>query len=157
MGFGVSSIENEYIGGAGFISYGRPINYPIPIFILYTTPKYYYNNLLFHIALERQFPVSPTLSLFAGLDYLHANSISQKYFISGPRIYYTTANRGSFGDFFNLSLGISQKLGSISFAPALVLPVYKSWRQDVVFLENPNTKINNWGNGIGFMLSVSYH
>ena len=157
MGFGVTRIENEYIGGAGSMSHGRPVNYPSPVFILYTTPKYYYNNLLFHIGLERQFPVSPMLSPFAALDYFHANTLSQKYFISGPGIYYTTANRGSFGDFFNLNIGVCQKLGSFSFSPALVLPVYKSWKQDVVFLENPNAAISNWGNGIGFMFSISYH
>jgi len=60
------------------------------------------------------------------------------------------------GNFFNLNLGIKQQLGKVCILPALVIPLYKSWKRDIAFLENPNNTISSWGNGIGFSLGVSF-
>jgi len=158
MGFGVSKIGNQTgVGNTSISTNARPINYPSTVFILYSTTSYYYNNLIFHIGLERQFDLSRISSFVVGLDYYHANILSEKYFISDPQTYYNTANQGSFGDFLNLKLGVSEKLGDFSFSPALILPIYKSWRKDVIFRENPNSSVNSWASGIGIMISFSYH
>jgi hypothetical protein len=154
MNFGISKIENET---SGISSDSRLINYPNDVFIQYSTTKYHYNNLIFHLGLERRFPISKELSFYAAADYFHADNLSQKYYISGADAYYHTSNNGNLGDFFNINLGVSEKIGSISFLPALVIPIYKSWRKDVVFKEDPGTSISNWAGGIGIMLSVSYH
>jgi hypothetical protein len=154
MNFGVSKIENET---NGMPNPGRLINYPSTIFIQYETTKYHYNNLIFHLGLEKQFPISQDLSFFAAADYFHADKLSQKYYIPGADAYYHTSTNGNLGDFFNINIGISKKISSISFLPALVIPIYKSWRKDVVFKEDPGMSISNWAGGIGIMLSVSYH
>jgi hypothetical protein len=155
--FAVDKIDNESgIGNVETTSHARPINYPGNVFILYGTTKYHYNTLLYHLGFERQFGIFRTLVFFIGLDYFYAGSLSQKYYIPKIQTYYQTANQGSFGNFFNLNLGVSKKLGNFSLLPALVIPVYKSWKQDIVFYENPNNTVSIWSNGIGISLSISY-
>ena len=157
MEFAVDKISNESgIGNAQTTSDARPINYPSSVFILYGTTKYHYNTLLYHLGIERQFGISRTLFIFIGLDYFYAGSLSQQYYIPKIQTSYHTANQGGFGNFFNLNLGVSKKLGNFALLPALVIPVYKSWKQDIVFYENPNSTVSNWGNGIGMSLSISY-
>ena len=157
MEFAVDKIENESgSGNAATNNDSRPINYPSPVFILYSTTKYHYNTLLYHLGVERQFSVSHDLLLFAGLDYFYASSLSQKYYIPKIQTYYNTHNENGLGSLFNLNLGVSIKFGNFSFLPSLVIPVYKIWKQDIVLYENPNSTISNWGNGIGISLSISY-
>ena len=158
MEFAVDKIENEL--GSGYASAtgdSRSINYPSAVFILYGTTKYHYNTLLYHLGFERQFGISRNLSFFIGLDYFYAGSLSQEYYIPKIQTYYHTENQGGFGNIFNLNLGVSKKLGNFSLLPALVIPVYKSWKQDIVFYENPKNTVSNWGNGVGISLSISYY
>lgn len=155
MDFAVDKIENK-TGSSEVATDARLIVYPSPVFIQYLTTKYHYMTLLYHLGMERQFAISTGLYLFAGLDYFYATSLSQKYYIPGIHADYHTANEKGFGNFVNLNLGIRKKFGNFSLLPALVIPVYNSWKQDIVFKENPNSTVNNWGNGMGFSLSVSY-
>jgi hypothetical protein len=152
--FAVDKIKDES-SNSSTIGDSRPINYPSAVFILYGTTKYYYNTLLYHLGVERQFSISRTLLFFTGLDYFYACSLSQGYYIPKITTYYRTADHKDFGSFFNLNLGLIKKLGNFSLLPALVIPVYKSWKQDIVFYENPNYTVSNWFNGIGISLSVS--
>ena len=157
MEFAVDKIENKLESGyPSAVGVSRPINYPSAIFILYSTTKYHYNNLLYHLGVEKQFGIFRTLFLFIGLDYFYADNLSQGYYIPGIPNYYHRNDHKSLGSFFNLNLGLSKKLGNFSLLPALVIPVYKIWKQDIVFYENPNNSVSNWGNGIGISLSVSY-
>ena len=157
MEFAVDKIENESSNVPTGPFDSRPINYPSTIFILYGTTKYHYNALLYHLGVERQFSISNDLFFFTGLDYFYASSISQAYYIPTIQTYYRTSDRKGFGGFLNLNLGLRKKLGNFSFLPALVIPVYKNWKQDIVFYENPNSTVSNWFNGIGISLSVSWH
>jgi hypothetical protein len=157
MVFAVDKIYNETGTGNNITtSDARPINFPSNAFLLYSTTKYHYNNLLYHIGIERQFSTSGAVFLLVGVDYIHANSLNQKYYIPKIQDNYNTSNHGNFGNFFNLNLGVCKRFGNFSFSPALVLPVYTNWNQDVVFRENPNNTVSSWANGIGLMLSVSY-
>ncbi len=157
MEFAVDKIDNESgTGNAATTSDSRPINYPSSVFILYSTTRYHYNTLLYHVGVERQFSISHDLHFFAGLDYFYANSLSQKFYIPKIQTYYNTTNQKGLGSFINLNLGVSTHFGNFSLLPALVIPVYKSWKQDIVFYENPNSTVSNWGNGIGISLSISY-
>lgn len=154
MRFAINKIDNAT---ANTKSNARPIDYPSYIFILYSTTKYHYNNFLYHLGLEKQFSLSPDLFLFAGADYFHAFTLSQKYYIPAAGIYYKTRHQGDFGDFFNLDFGIIKKWKKFSLAPVLVLPVLKKWKQDIIFKEDPTKSVSNWDNGIGFSLNVSYY
>ena len=155
--FGVNDIQNQtVIGGSTVHSNSRPINYPSSIFLFYSTNKYYYYDLLFHFALERKFRITDDLFLFIEGNYFHAYNLSQKYFIDKTQSYYHTSDKGNFGDFLNLNLGCSIKSGKLTLSPAFVLPIYKSWGQDVVFGENQNGRINSWFGGYGISLSLSY-
>lgn len=156
MDFMVTKIEDKTEAGSTlFTSNGRLINYPSYVFVLYATTKYHY-NLLFHFAAEKQFKLLRNLYLFSSVDYFHAYGISQKYFIPGAHAWYRTSNKGKFGDFFNLHFGISREFGKLAIAPALVLPVYKSWNRDVEFKEDLRERESNWFNGIGISVSISY-
>ena len=103
MRFAINKIDNE-IGTTK--SNARPIDYPSNVFILYSTTKYHYNNIFYHLGLEKQFSLSSNLFLFAGADYFHAFTFSQKYYIPAVAIYYKTNRQRDFGDFFNLDFGI---------------------------------------------------
>lgn len=111
--------------------------------------------MLYHMGIERQFPIAQTTRLIAGLAYYFAYNLNQDYYIPGL-VTYQLSNQGSLGNFFNLNLGIKQQLGKVCILPALVIPLYKSWKRDIAFLENPNNTISSWGNGIGFSLGVSF-
>lgn len=155
MEFAVDKIEND-AGNTSTTGNSRPINYPGTLFILYGATKYHYNTLLYHMGVERQFSISHTLLFFTGLDYFYAISLSQRYCIPKIQTNYRTGDHKGFGSFFNLNLGLRKKLENFSLLPALVIPVYKNWKQDVVFYENPNSTVSNWFNGIGVSLSISY-
>lgn len=157
MEFAVDKIENESSNVPTGPFDSRPINYPGTIFILYGTTKYHYNTLLYHLGAERQFGISNDLFFFTGLDYFYASSISQTYYIPKIQTYYRRGDHKGFGGFLNLDLGLRKKFGNFSLLPALVIPVYKNWKQDIVFYENPNSTVSNWFNGIGISLSVSWH
>ena len=157
--FAANKISNEtHAGNSLTTTDARPINYPSTIFLLYSTTKYAYNNFLFHFGIEKYLNISERLPFAIGVDYFHADKLSQSYYIPDIRGKYRTKNKGNFGDFVNLDLSLCKKrLGNISLTPALVVPVYNSWRQDIVFKENPNKTIANWFSGIGLTLSISYH
>jgi hypothetical protein len=155
MDFAVDNLEDDP-SNIFPTTHARLIHYPRPIFIQYATTKYDYHTLLYHLGIERQFAIKTGLYFFADLDYFYATSLSQKYYIPGIPTWYQTANEKGFGNFVNLNVGIRVKMQNFSLIPALVIPVYKSWKQDIVFYENPNSTINTWFNGIGISLSVSY-
>lgn len=156
--FALNKIDNKTAYGNITISTNsRPINYPTALFILYSTTKYRYNNLLFHFAAEKQFRIFPSLFLFTTVDYFHAYTFSQKYYIPGAGTYYRSGNQGSFGDYFNLDFGISKEFRKLAIAAALLVPIYKNWKQDIVFKEDPTKTVSNWFSGVGISISVSYH
>jgi hypothetical protein len=157
MEFAVDKIENKPSCVPSGPGDSRPINYPNTIFILYGTTKYHYNTLLYHMGVERQFSISHTLFFFTGLDYFYASSLSQAYYIPNIETDYHTGDHKGFGGFLNLNLGLRKKFGNFSLLPALVIPVYKNWKQDIVFHENPNSTVSNWFSGIGISFGISCH
>jgi hypothetical protein len=156
LDFGINKIQNKTVNSNLLIkSTARPIKYPSPVFILYSTSKYHYHNLFYYLGLQKEFSISSCV-FFISLDYFHAYKISQKYFIPGIDNYYKTNYKGSFGDFFNVDFGLKKyHLEKLSFEPALILPIYKSCQLDTNFKENPSSRINNWLNGIG--ISINFH
>jgi hypothetical protein len=158
MNFAISKIDNKTnIGGSSAILNARPISYPSNVNIVYFTTKYSYQNLLIHLAVDRNFRLSPTLSFVSSASYFHAFKIAQNYYIPAESTNYHNHQHGDFGDFFNLELGVSKELGRISVCPELVLPVYTDWHQDAVFKENPAKTQSSWFNGIGFSVRLSYN
>lgn len=157
LDFEINRIENETKDGNLIIkTNARSINYPSTLDIFYQTTKYHYNNLCFHLGIERQFIFLNKLSLFTGIDYLHAYKISEIYYIPFAKTYYRTTNHGNFGDFVNARFGVSRQLGKFSLAPAFVLPIYNGWGQDIIFKEDPSRTVSNWFNGVGISMNISY-
>lgn len=154
MRFAINKIDNETVTTK---SNARPIDYHSDVFILYSTTKYHYNNFFYHLGLEKQFSLSSNLFLFSGVDYFHAFTFSQKYYIPAVGKYYKTKHHSDFGNYYNLDFGIMKKWEKFSIAPALILPVFKQWKQNIVFKEDPTKSVSNWGGGIGFSLNVSYY
>jgi hypothetical protein len=154
MRFAVNKIDNATPSTK---SNARPIDYPSNVFILYSTTKYHYNNIFYHLGLEKQFNLAPNLFLFAGADYFHAFTFSQKYYIPAAGAYYKTSRRGDYGDFFNLDFGIIKKWKEMSIAPGLILPIFKKWKQNIAFKEDPTKSVSNWGGGIGISLNASFY
>lgn len=158
LDFEVNKIENETKNGSIIIKTdARPIDYyPSAIYVLYQTTKYHYNNLCFHLGIEKQFILLHTLSLFMGIDYLHAYRLSEVYFIPFARKYYRTENHGDFGDFVYAHFGVSKQWEKFSVAPAFVLSIYNGWKQDILFGEEPVKVVSNWLNGVGVSVDISY-
>lgn len=130
----------------------RPIDYrPDSLPIGYSTSKYYYNNIAFGLAFGKDFYLNKNLSLTTDLAFTYLTTFSQHYKVGSG---YTTTNNKSLGYLFDYRIGVQKELKKLYLTANLILPLYKEWKQDQVFLENPSNKVDTWFGGYGLALTL---
>jgi hypothetical protein len=151
--FSVDKIINDRIPVwfTGTSNY-RPIDYrPDSIPFGYSTGKYHYNNIALGLAFGRSFILNKNLSITTDLSFTYLTTFSQHYKVGNG---FTTKNNKSLGFLFDYRIGVQKELKNLVLTTNFILPLYKEWRQDKVFLENPNSKVNRWFDGYGFALTI---
>ncbi len=117
----------------------------------YSTSKYHYNNIEGRLALGKMFYLDKNLSLTIDLAFTYLTTFSQYYKVGDG---YTTANNKSLGYLVDYRIGMQKDFGKLYLTTNLILPLYKKWKQDQVFLENPNDKVETWFGGYGLALTI---
>jgi hypothetical protein len=130
----------------------RPINYqPDSLPFGYSTSKYHYNNLALGFTLGKGFLLKKNLFLTTNFSFTYLATFSQYY--DAAQGYKTTNNKG-FGYLFDYNVGIQKEFKELYIATNFILPMYKEWKQDVVFKENPNSKVHYWFGGYGLLITI---
>ena len=130
----------------------RPIDYSFDsLLILYGTSKYHYNNISLSFAFGRIISLKNDFSLTTDFNFTYLHSFSQHYEVKEG---YTTSDNRNFGYLIDYRIGLEKKLKKIYLAPALIVPVYKKWKQDIVFKENPDKTIDKWFGGCGVSVTI---
>ena len=134
----------------------RPIKYrPDSLPLGYSTDKYFYENLSLAIAGGRNLRLHKNLALTTELNFTYLATFSQHYNITyGSSRDYHTNNKGYFGYLIDYKIGMQKEFGSWYLAFNLIIPVYKEWRKDVVFLEDRNERIHTLVGGCGISLTI---
>jgi hypothetical protein len=130
----------------------RPIDYrtdSIPIG--YSTSKYHYNNIAFGIAFGKAFYLNNNLSLATDFAFTYLTTFSQHYKVRNG---YTTTNNKRLGYLIDYRIGVQREFKNLFLTTNFTLPLYKQWRQDKVFLENPDSKVDTWFGGYGLALTI---
>lgn len=130
----------------------RPIDYrPDSTPLGYSTSKYHYNNIAFGFTFGKAFYLNKNLSLTSDLSFTYLSTFSQHYEVGNG---YTTTNNKSLGYLFDYRIGVQREVKDLFLTTNLILPLYKEWKQDKIFLENPNSKVNTWLGGYGLALTI---
>jgi len=142
----------------------RPIGgFVSPIYIVFTTDKYWYNCVSLNLGLEKVIPLSHSLHIATSINYSNYYTYSQFYHITqkGPEMAgrndWKQKDNRHFGYSGNLQIGLNKSIGQYSFGPHLLLPVYDNWRKDDVFSEaaNENETRHKWFRGLGWGISIN--
>ena len=138
----------------------RQINYPGGSSTFgYVCNKYWYNTITATIGLEKSFKLRKDINFTSGFDVVNYYTFSQRYNIPGTNsdTKYKRANNRYFGFSFNLCAGLQKNFGKLSIGPTISLPIFRSWKQDIIFPEEQNSKSRSkWLRGIGVGLTLSY-
>jgi len=130
----------------------RAINYDDGSSFLYSTSKYYYNNLLISIELSKTRLINNNLYFDIAAEGTGYYSVSQRYYQGSKS--YSTNNRKPLEFGANITTGVFKAYKKIYIRPALIIPVYKNLKGDVVFYEDRNMNFPNWFKGMGLKLRV---
>ncbi len=125
----------------------RPDSTPIG----YSTSKYHYNNIAFGLSFGKAFYVHKNLSLTTDFAFSYLTTFSQHYKVGDG---YTTTNNKNLGYLLDYRIGVQREFKNWVLATNFILPLYKQWRQDKVFLENPTSKVDTWFGGYGLALTI---
>lgn len=140
------------------IATGRNIDYnhPLGISLLFSTKKYYYNNVNLAVGLGYNKPLHKKMNFVADTDFTYYYTFSQLYQINYDNIRYKTSNGKTLGISVNTSLGVSYKFNNDKsyISPRLVIPIYQQLSGDKVFGEDSNIKMTKWFNGIGLSIAI---
>jgi hypothetical protein len=138
----------------------RKINYPGGSSrFSYITNKYWYHTISGTIGVEKLFSISAALDFTAGADFTPYYTFSQRYIIPGTYsdVNYNKSNSSLFGLSFLLKASLLKKMDRLSLGPSILLPLFSSWKQDVVFpTENNNRHRSKWAGGIGVGFKCNY-
>jgi len=67
---------------------------------------------------------------------------------------YKTTNNQALGYLVDYKAGVQKEFRNIYLASSLIIPVYKKWKKDAIFLENPNDKVGIWFRGYGLSITL---
>jgi hypothetical protein len=130
----------------------RPIDYrPDSTLMGYSTSRYFYNNLALVFTGGKTFYLNKNFWLTTDLAFSYLTTFSQHYEVGKG---YTTSNNKSLGYLFDYRVGVQREFEDLFFKINFILPVYKEWKQDKVFLEEPNSKVETWLGGYGFGVTI---
>lgn len=135
-------------------SHVRPIDFISPLFILYSTDKYLYNNLMLRTGLGKAFDLNKKLSIVASFDLTAYYTFSQYYHLAfnpwDGNLDFNRKNKMLFGFSGSLSISILKQYKGFQIGPSLVVPIYDSWKKDTVFREEDyKGGKQKWLNGFG--------
>ena len=129
--------------------------------IFFLTDKYWYNNIVLLIGVEKQILIKKNINLVTGLDINNHFTLSQFYHITYPvpgGTNYKKSDWRYFGFSANAQIAVHKKWNRMSVGPQLILPIYDSWKQDAVFPDETNSKFRNkWSRGIGIGINFLYN
>ncbi len=139
----------------------RGINYPGgSATFYYVCDKYWYNTITVNLGFEKLFDLKKDVDFIGGFDVINYYTFSQQYNIPGSNFdrKYKTANNRYFGLSLNLNAGLQKRFGNIIIGPTIILPVFRMWKQDMVFpQEENNGSRSKWLRGIGVGFTCSYN
>ncbi len=135
-------------------SHVRPINFISPLFIMYSTNKYHYNNLMFRVGIGKEFNLNREFLIAASFHLSAYYTISQYYHLAANpwdgNLNFNKKNTIFFGFSGAISTSITKQFNRLQIGPSLILPIYDTRLKDPVFLEESHTGgKNKWFNGIG--------
>ncbi|PVD51607.1 hypothetical protein DC498_14400 [Terrimonas sp.] len=127
----------------------RVINYPSPLFIPFSTNKYWYNTVSVSAGIEKIFSLKNGFSLSGGMNITDSYSFSQYYRIKQdyptgpPDNKYMRYKKRNVSATLDLQMGINKRLGKrIELSPVINLPVFSIWALDDAFYEGNNPENN---------------
>lgn len=137
----------------------RPINYLSPLLISYSSNKYHYNNISINTGIEKQFYLKNNFEASTSFNLNGYYNISQYYHLSSNpydnNLNFKKKDKTFSGFSSNISVGIYKKINHLLIGPALIVPIYETWRKDQIFLEeNYDGGKSKWLNGIGIGISI---
>lgn len=133
----------------------RPIDYsPDSIQIQYGTKKYHYNTASLGFSLGKKFLFKEKHHIVTALNFTYLLSYSQSYKIGNSNIRYKTDVNKTFGYIIDSRIGLIREYKKLYLVPSIVIPVYKQWKKDAVFLEHSNEEVHNWFGGYGLSITV---
>ncbi len=118
--------------------------------ILYTTPKYYYNNLSVSIELSKTRLINNNLYIDIAAEGIGYYSVSQHYYVD--RKYHTTNNPKPLEFGANITMGVLKEYRKFYIRPALIIPVFQNSKGDEFFLEDERMNFSKWFKGVGLKL-----
>lgn len=153
--------------------YGNPnsrvISYPSPLFILFSTNKYWYNTISASIGIEKVFYSKRDIFLSGGLNISNFFSFSQYYRIKQdyptgpPDNRYMRYEKKNVSASVDLQMIVQKRLGNrINLGPIVNVPIFSMWALDDTFPkdmftnENPSHYKSKWLTACGFGLLASY-
>jgi hypothetical protein len=138
----------------------RDINYPGGSSTLgYGCNKYWYNTIAVTIGGEKLFALKKNINFIGGFDIVNYYTFSQHYNIPGTYndSKYKKTNSRYFGLSFNLCAGLQKSFGRVNIGPVISLPIFRSWKQDMVFPGEQNSKgRSKWLRGVGVGITCIY-
>lgn len=134
-------------------SHARPIDFVSPLLIGYSTNKYHYNNIMMSTGIDKEFALNKGFKISASFDLTAYYTYSQYYHLTFKTFdgnqNFNKNNATLFGFSGTISTGITKQLNNLQIGPAIILPIFDSWRNDTVFLEDDKKGKNKWLNGVG--------
>lgn len=126
------------------------------LFILFSTDKYYYNNIGLQVGFSYEKSLSKKTYFVTGADIGYLYTFSQSYHIPFYNHQYKTTDGNISGLSLNASVGLLQKIKKEKYYihPKIILPVHQSFSGDEILGEDPGIRINKLFMGIG--LSVAF-
>lgn len=155
--------------------YGNPnsrvIDYPSPLFIIFSTNKYWYHTVSASIGIDKVFYSKKDLFLSGGLNISNFFSFSQYYRIKQdyptgpPDNRYMRYKKRNVSASVDLQLAVNKRLGErINLGPMINLPIFSIWALDDAFSdgyaqEYPSKYKSKWltAYAVGLQLSYSLH
>lgn len=141
----------------------RVIGFPSPLYIIFTSNKYWYNTISINLGIEEKIELKKNVQAVCGLEVNNYITYSQYYRISqqyptGPSKHkYFGKNERYFGFSANLNASLLKDFGRLNLGPSIILPVFNKWRTDNIFPSETNSgSRHNWFGGIGVGISFNY-
>ncbi|TBR20169.1 MAG: hypothetical protein EPO57_01185 [Chitinophagaceae bacterium] len=145
-------------------SKARPIDFVSPLFIQYSTDKYHYNNILIRTGIGKEVALNEGIKIITCFDLNAYYNFLQYYHLTfapyNSNLNFSKRRKMLLGFSNAISSSITKQFNQIQIGPSIILPIFDSWKKDLVFQEEGyNGGKNKWLNGIGVgvICNISLH
>ncbi len=145
-------------GGLGYYQQNffihRPFNYSTPLFPLFTTKEYNYQNIQWIIGAGYNLSLNKLYSIRGVVTYNQFNSFRQVYYPESTAFPKQVNSKDyRFGSSVIFSLGVYRKIHhKILLGANVLVPTSMKWRKDLIFAEDP-TEFHDSKSSFGFGIS----